>query len=291
MINHQDPFDRAKIYPDDIKNMSDENINKYRKIFAMKCFVPVFGNYMNKYSMKFEPAGSAWFNTTKSWFDFKTMIGYKEDVPKSVGVMNPTVGKNYIGMLQTALGGTAQPSGTFMNYNLVTDVKDVDKTTRGLRFDMVEAFMRWAPSDPDSKKEIGKVFDKTFEKLQKLYPPEQLPQVTQLFMERVGKRLESADVLGTIFKAEKEYWKGKDESKTRGAQELVDIARIRTYVDTLKGVGAEAKTQIPNILQNYSLGKPRNKNIVEKEVEMLAPPSITSNDALGNGGLIPPPSR
>jgi hypothetical protein len=98
-------------------------------------------------------------------------------------------------------------------------------------------------------------------------------------------------VLGNIFKAEKEYWKGKDEGKTRGAQELVDIARIRTYVDTLKGVGAEAKTQIPNILQNYSLGKPRNKNIVEKEVEMLAPPSITSNDALGNGGLIPPPSR
>jgi hypothetical protein len=178
-----------------------------------------------------------------------------------------------------------------MNYNLVTDVKDVDKTTRGLRFDMVEAFMMYAPSDPDSKKEIGKVFDKTFKELQKLYPPEQLPQVTQLFMERVGKRLESADVLGNIFKAEKEYWKGKDEGKTRGAQELVDIARIRTYIDTLKGVGAEAKTQIPNILQNYSFGKPRDKNIVDNGTLRIAPPPLTTNEVDDGRLRIKPPSR
>lgn len=247
---HQDPYDRAKIFPHDIKNMTPMGRARYLAMYFAKCCVPLMGNYVSKEGMKHEH--DAFKNTMKPWNNIKTILGVREGVLPPMGIMMPSTNKNLI---------TSSPSKVFIGSELIAKDKELSNRTLEIRTTLLDTIRSHSLSDPESKKEIQEAYKTAINDLSSIYPKKDLPQVLSIFMKNLARSMRSPDVFNDILKNEKAYQEnlGNDMEVARLNSAQV-VARNMIFLKDLKGISKEAKTQLPNIIKSIQEGHPSNPN-------------------------------
>ena len=258
LVTHQDPFDRAKVFPRDFKAMEDTGVALHIYYYFMKCGVPVAGNYLNRKAKRLEP--DAFSKTFESWTDGYRILGFKEDVPFPIGVWEPThLTKKF--PFNTL---TDKSAGKWVNKELPEKVGDIDRKTMTIREDLLDTLKKNTPSYPDSEKEITKAFDHASKKLKKLYPNDYEERVPEI-MDALMTQLNRPSTLRTIITNERNYAKRQgDKEKVLEYNQMLQELGTLTYVETLKKMGKSAKSQIPYILENIRRGTPSKDNVLEE---------------------------
>ncbi|KYC49194.1 MAG: hypothetical protein AMQ74_01462 [Candidatus Methanofastidiosum methylothiophilum] len=272
LFMHQDPYDRAKIFPTDIKFLTDKAIMKYVAIYFAKCNVPLLGNYISRESMKYEH--EALGSTLKAWTSIKNILGIREDIPLPVGRMLPSPNTNYL---------TETSSKVFAGYEAITKERELSNKTLEIREKFVGVIRSNPLSDPESSKEIQTAYKDAINELTRLYPKRDLPTVLGIFMDNVAKSIRSPQVFNDILKNEKEYQKkiGNEEAlkSINSAQALM---KTLIFIKDLKGISKEAKTQLPRIIKNIQEGNPSMDNEEYEDLNYLREQPIQKN--VINGG-------
>ena len=247
---HQDPYDNAKVYPTDIKDLTTTARAKYSMLYFSKTCVPLVGNYMNRKAMNHDD--DAFSHVFEAWKSGYHILGFKEDVPEPVGAMDESMKtKNYL---------TNTPSKKFIGYDVRSTLKGIDNEIREVRRDFVGEFSKVAPSRPDSGEVYNKLWQDSIKKLEEIVPSQDIPKILPNYFSNLIEQLKSSGVQRDVLKNEKDYLKDRGEDYSK-AKQLESVNRMRMFIDNLKKVGREAKTQLPRVIANIESGNPSRGNM------------------------------
>lgn len=280
MFIHQDPNDRAQVYPEDLKELSDADAAKYAFYFFMKCNAPFFGNYISRNYMKRQTTD--WMDMVELWYKPMKWAGFRDELPAGVGVEVPTGNKSILGGLLR--GDTT--SSKFSGQDIIEVEEKLAQETGSIRRDLVSKFEMY-PIGKDSVAIQNKAMDKALGELRKLYPNETYPQIVGIFMENVQKRLKTPKAARTMLNNALEYVKDhEEEAKQMGIdknslKEIIIKNNERVFVDTIKRIRKEARQELPFIINNIMEGNPSKGNIKGGIIEGYTP-SQNSKDDLFN---------